>query len=113
MEMKVSPSSVLPEATWKGRREREKGRLKEKCRASSHFSPEIQARLPPSIDRQYVTHHAVLYGESQLVLGVRPLDLHLDDGRAGDGGQLHGRLVFGILRKEQRGCITSAFSLRN
>ena len=45
------------------------------------------------------THHAVLHGEPQLVLGVRPLYLDFDDRRARDGGELDGRLVLGVLQR--------------
>ena len=46
-----------------------------------------------------LTHHAVLHGEAELVLGVRPLYLDFDDRGARDGGELHGRLVLGVLQR--------------
>ena len=45
------------------------------------------------------THHAVLHGEPELVLGVRPLYLDFDDRGARDGGELDGRLVLGVLQR--------------
>jgi hypothetical protein len=42
-----------------------------------------------------------LDAKAELVLGVRPLDLDLDDGRAGDGGQLHHSLCLGVLREKE------------
>ena len=45
------------------------------------------------------TDHSVLDTEAELVLGVRPLDLDLDHGGAGDGGQLDCSLVLGVLSR--------------
>ena len=46
---------------------------------------------------QQAADHAVLHAEPQLVLRVRPLDLHLHHGRARHHRQLHHRLVLGVL----------------
>ena len=46
-----------------------------------------------------MTYHAVLNAEAELILGVGPLDLHLDNRGAGHRRQLHHRLVLRVLRE--------------
>ena len=55
--------------------------------------------MSPATSVLALTHHAVLHGEPELVLGVRPLYLDFDDRGARDGGELHGRLVLGVLQR--------------
>ena len=44
------------------------------------------------------TYHAVLNAEAELILGVGPLDLHLDNRGAGHRRQLHHRLRLRVLK---------------
>ena len=46
-----------------------------------------------------MTYHAVLNAEAELILGVGPLDLHLNNRGAGHCRQLHHRLVLRVLRE--------------
>jgi len=57
---------------------------------------------PLSLLREIRTHHSVLYREPQLVLCVRPLNLHFHDGSAGDRRELYRRLVLGVLRRKRK-----------
>ena len=49
------------------------------------------------------TYHAVLNAEAELILGVGPLDLHLDDRGARHRCQLHHCLVLRVLIEHDKG----------
>ena len=49
---------------------------------------------------EYKTYHSILNAESELILGVGPLDLHLDHRGAGHRRQLHHCLILRVLRQE-------------